>query len=241
MKYETDIVSLAREAGGVIDLLSLNSLKIPNARQKISYALKTGKLIRIGRGVYALPEKVDPFLAAKYSSPGYVSFHSALFYYKAVTEVPSTILVATKKLTRTFKVENFEVKEISVGKRFCGYIEKDTRVATRPKAIYDSLRRPDLSGGFSKVLYALWSMQFNGKEWDELLGYMKKFDRPGFFQRMGYLLSLLPAPGWVLQEIKNRCGDSKVYLYGKSKGKLVSEWNVIDNIGKGVLLSWMKG
>lgn len=224
----------------IADIETLKSL-FPNISQILNRLVKRGEIIRIKRGYYA-SVPFNPFKIAKYLSSGYVSFYSALYYYGVVSAVPSTIFIATRRISRERIIFDTEFKEVSIGRRFCGYIENDIRVATRAKAIYDSLRRPDLGGGFSRILAAIEEMHLNEDEWREILNYMRKFDRKSFFQRVGYLFSLLPStPKWVLKELKSKVSKVKVYLLGRSPGKFVKEWNVIDNVGKEVLLSWMRG
>jgi len=224
----------------IADMDTLKTI-FPNVSQILNTLIKKGEIVRIKRGYYAY-YPFDPFEVSRYLSYGYISFFSALYYYKAVTEIPTTIYIATKNISRSMRIKDVEFKEVALKKRFCGYVDKDSiRIATKAKAIYDSLRKPELSGGFGKVLFAINEMKLNTEEWKEFLNYVKKFERPGFCQRIGYLLSLIDTPSFILKELKNLSGRSKVYLYGRSSGKLVNEWNVVDNIGKEVLLSWMKG
>lgn len=238
MTDATDMLLYIQKAG-IVDISSLKSV-FPNAGVALTRLVKAGKLVRLKRGYYTTTP-FDPLEAAKYVSSGYVSFFSALYHYNAVSEVPSSVLIATRNNSRVREVYDTEFREVAIGKRFGGYIDEKIRIATRAKAVYDSFKRPDLSGGFSKLLGAVVELRLKKEEWKELLGYFKKFERPAAFQRMGYLLSLINTPEWVIEEFRERAGSAKVFLWGRSGGKLVRDWMVIDNVGKGVLLSWMKG
>ena len=236
-----NIVRMIEKAGGIVTYQELRSLGI--SRQLVSYYLRKGELVRISRGVYAVPELREPFLLAKYISPGYVSFYSALYYHKLADAPPSVIILATRGRSGKIEKMGFEFQEIAVGRRFCGYVDEErVRMATRAKTLYDSFRRPDLGGGYPLLLKAVYEARLREEEWEEFLGYIRKFDKPAFWQRVGYMLSLLEnVPDFVTDFLRSRV-RGYVYLDRTKKGgKLVKEWKVVDNIGREVLLSWMKG
>ena len=238
MTNVTDLLLYMREVG-VADIESLKSV-FPNVNVLLTRLVNSGRIARLKRGHYtSIP--FDPFKVAKFVSSGYVSFYSALYYYNAVDEVPATITIATRGISRKRVVFDTEFQEVSIGRRFRGYVDGEVRVATRAKAVFDSFKRPDLGGGFSRLLKALFEMKLKKNEWKEFIDYFNRFERPSSFQKMGYLLSLSNPPKWVIQTFERKAGASKVFLWGRSPGKLIKNWNVIDNIGRGVLLSWMKG
>jgi predicted transcriptional regulator of viral defense system len=208
----------------------------------LSRLVSSGKLVRVVRGLYVLPPVKDPFRLVRYLSSGYIAFYSALYVHKLADVPPTEILIATPGVTRTRVVGEVSFREVKYGERFCGFHDGEHRVSDLPKTIYDCFHRPELGGGFPVILKAVHNSGLDPGGWGEVLAYARRFDTPAFFQRLGYLLSLLPRPPeGVVDACRSRVGGSRVYLSGRGPGVFVREWNVVDNVGRGVLVSWMRG
>ncbi len=213
----------------------------------ISKMVKKSWLIRLRRGVYLITEPniknvEDPFIIAPYVFPGYVAFSSALYLHKLTDMYPFEIYVATRNESGTKKFGQFTFRGIAIKKRHKGSGRKGNYIVSSiPKTLYDCLKYPELAGGFEDVLEALYSANLTKKEWDMLLFYAKEFEKNAFFQRLGYLLELLPKKNENINRVIGICAKkvkSKIYLYKRKNGKYNKKWKIVDDIGKEMLISW---
>ncbi len=112
------------------------------------------------------------------------------------------------------------------------------KIASVEKCIYDSLLHMDKVDA-KAIMKALFYAKLDSK----LLLKISAGEDNAFFQRLGYLLSLLPRPNAERKVLLAFCAKRKksnTYLQGRSKGKYVKEWMIVDNICKEVLLSWLR-
>jgi predicted transcriptional regulator of viral defense system len=136
---------------------SLKSHLKQNPVPTIKYNQKTGKIIRLKRGVYVYASYTEKlryagryedyleFIANKLISPSYLSGEYMLSRYSILSESPSTLTSITQKTTRIIENEigNFSYSNIKE-QLFCGFlIEKKEEFtifkATKAKALFDFL------------------------------------------------------------------------------------------------------
>lgn len=248
---EQKIYFAARDAKeGVITLDVIKSWKLTDEatlRLIIHNMQKKGWLIRLKRGIYLIGElgKVvisDPFVISTYIFNGYVAFSSALYIHRLTDIIPFDIYVATESKIGIKVIGNYSFKALPLGKRAFGSEKLGNYVvSTVPKTIYDCLHKPLLAGGLPAVLKAIFEARMGRSQWKEFLYYAKRFEKDSFYQRLGYLLSLLPRKTPEIKEIILLCKKrvkSKTYLLGRKNGVYFKEWKIIDNEGRERLLSW---
>jgi len=80
-------------------------LRVPNGHASVSLARlrAAGLLVRLRRGVWALPDRVDPLalpecLTAPF--PAYVSLQSALYLHGMISQIPAVTYAVTLARTR---------------------------------------------------------------------------------------------------------------------------------------------
>lgn len=120
-----------------------------NVLCKIESEEKKGRLIRLKRGLYETDDKINPLLLANHIvSPSYISFETALSYYKMIPEMvyETTSASFNKQKTKTFKNQfgTFTYNDIPKNV-YSDAIIIDTSInygfiiATKEKAILDML------------------------------------------------------------------------------------------------------
>jgi predicted transcriptional regulator of viral defense system len=211
----------------------------------LSNMCKKGWLKRLRKGVYLVSKPgddsiPDPFLVSTYIFPGYNAFSSALYLHGLSDVLPFEIIVATRTESGKKELGQYSFRAVALKERHIGsMLLNNYRVSTIPKTIYDCLLSPDFCGGYQNVLKAINDAQMSQVEWSELFYYAGLFEGASFYQRLGYLLDILPkrkpedAISICLKHVK-----SNIYLHGRKKGKFISKWKLIDNVGKDTLLSW---
>ncbi len=200
--------------------------------------LKRGVYLVTDPSEYAIP---DPFIVSTYLFDGYNAFSSALYIHKLTDMVPFNVYVATKNKKQIKIIGEYSFEALPLGKRAFGSCRFNNYVVSNiPKTIYDCLHKPLLAGGLRAVLKAIYEANMKNEEWKEFL-YYAKIEKNAFYQRLGYLLDILPKKSPPIKEIINLCKKyihSITHLLGRSSGKYIKKWKIIDNVGKEKLLSW---
>ncbi len=239
MKIETKIKEYIEEA----EILSFDILKGFNLTSEkslrviLSNMVKKRAILSPKKGVY-VSRNFDPFKIATILEQGYISLTTAFYHYHFISEYPFTIYVASEKI-RNYKLGNYELiyfKAINFK-----YVNVKNKVALPEKAIYDSLKYYKIVP-LKKTLEAIYHAR--NINWDNFMRLISE-EKSSFFQRLGYLLSIMPKKNKKINEVIEFCRErirerSKIYLYERSKGVFIKEWSLIDNLGKKELLSWWK-
>ena len=121
-------------------------------------------------------------------------------------------------------------------RNYAGVEKGEYPIASIEKAISDSLMHLPLTS-FSMLAKVLFFAHIDSAKLIQLC------DAGGsaLFQRLGYLLSLLPKLNREKSKLLSFCRHkikATVYLSGRSSGTYVPEWKIIDNVGREVILSW---
>src|SRR3989338_10668414 len=121
-------------------LLSIDKQKAYN----IIKALKRKKAIeKIKNGMYALYDASEIVIGNRLNWPSYVSFWSALSYYKLTDNLPRTLYYASTKYKKVKEPYKYVV---ILKKRFFGYtMAGNITIAEKEKAIIDCLLFPKYS------------------------------------------------------------------------------------------------
>src|SRR3989338_9104745 len=178
--------------------------------------------------------EADPFMVATVLKPGYLSLGTALYLHHLIEEYPFTIYVASSG-KGSFRLGEHELHYFKA-KSYSGLVEKPYKMASVEKAIYDCLLHADLVGS-PKITKALHDSEISAKKFLAL----SKGEGNAFFQRLGYVLSLLPTRNREECKLMGYCRKkvrANAYLQGRGNGKYVHVWKLIDNVGEKVILSW---
>lgn len=112
MKHKDFLLEIYKNSQSVFVLKEISLLfpqiDYPNLRRKLSYYVKTGKILRLRKGIYA-KESFDPFeLANKLYTPSYLSFETVLKKEGIIFQESSGIFVASY-LTRKIECAGIEI------------------------------------------------------------------------------------------------------------------------------------
>ncbi len=128
------------------DIATYLNIKTDHASQILRRLTNSGHLINLKKGLWAIPDKLDPLALPNYllaPLPAYISFHSALYYRNVIDQIPTTIFVAT--LHKTVKIVT-PIATISAHQIqpdfFFGYTfdeKTGVKMATAEKALIDFL------------------------------------------------------------------------------------------------------
>jgi len=213
-----------------LSLTSENSLRVT-----LSKLVRNDEIYNPVRGVY-VAKSADPFWVATALYSGYISLSSAFYLHHLIDEYPFTVFIASGRRASLqmggheflyFKAKNY--LEVEKG----AY-----PVASVEKAIYDSLHHADLIG-YPRVTKALHDASISA----ERLLRICSGEKSAFFQRLGYLLSILPSRDKEKERLMRFCRKkvrANAYLQGRKNGRYIGEWKLIDNVGREVLLSWWR-
>ena len=161
-----------------------------NPQDKIRREVLSGVLYRINRTVYETDSNTEPYLlAASILSPSYLSFDFALSFYGLIPErvvsITSASLNVRKNKTYVNHFGRFEYSDIpaeafSEGLTYVGPEDRMVKIATREKAICDSLYK--------------WKVVKSVRQLKELMFLDKRIEEEEFkscdFQRMVRLARL---------------------------------------------------
>ena len=235
MKVATKLREYVKKAGitefNVLDSLGLTSQN--SLRVTLNRLVQANEFYNPTRGVY-VSKDADPFWVATALRPGYLSLGTALYLHHLIEEYPFTIFIASG-CKKSFRSGEHEIHYFKA-KNYLGVVGKPYKMASIEKTIYDCLVHADLVG-YAKIAKALHNARLSAKTFLSL----SKDESNAFFQRLGYILSLLHLHSKEKNKILEYCKKkvrTNVYLQGRIKGKYIQEWKLIDNVGEKVILSW---
>lgn len=238
--------ALSGSGGMLFDIAQIRSYGLCGEgmlRRALSSLVAKGRMTRIKKGLYLIGD-TDPFIAGPYMFNGYLAFSSALYVYRAFDERPSLIYVANASSSATRILEGMEIKGVALHRRALGMTRHEGYiVSTKAKTVYDSLYLPEDSGGYGRVLRGIAMLGMGRQDWDEFLSYVKRFEGPSFRRKAGYLFSVLNTAGaFVPRRVIDslRCQGGVTRLGQGRKGSYVREWNLVDYVGKEVLMGWVQ-
>lgn len=235
MKVATRLKEYVKEAVfAEFRVLASLGIASPNTlRVTLSRLVKAGEFYNPTRGVY-VSRDADPFAVATALRPGYLSLGTALYLHHLIDEYPFTIYVASGSRA-AFRLGEHELRYFKA-KSYSGLVEKPYKMASAEKAFYDCLLHADMVG-YAKIAKALYNSEISAGK----LIALSRGEGGAFFQRLGYVLSLLPKRDREKRKLMEHCRKmvrANAYLQGRSKGKYVPEWKLVDNVGEKVILSW---
>lgn len=225
----------------------------PRTREALlSYYTRTGRLLRIRRGLYAvLPPgsdprsyPVDPYLiAGKITADAVLSHHTALEYHgRAYTVWQHLVYTSSQPAnTLTFRAQTFRGTRFPTALQRAGTVHygvMDTeqkgvtiRVTTLERTLVDVLHRPRLGGGWEEIWRSLESVEFF--DIDEVVAYALLLNNATTCAKVGLFLEqhgdALMIDACHLGELRGRRPRQPHYLDRASRGagRLVPDWNLV--------------
>lgn len=217
-----------------------------------------GLLMRIKKGLYyIIPYEQDPqtfmpdwHLLTQYlvgDAKYYIGYYSAMQIHSLITQpaLKEQIVVNKQIKPSTLKIKNIPFQFIYHNeKHFFGekkmWIDNYNKVqcSDLEKTFIDSLFKPEYSGGITEIAKAL----FKSKEkidFEKLFNYAIKFDSLAVLKRLGYLLELLEIKTPIIQKLQKLKTNSYFLLEPShpKEGKMLSHWNIQENLDKQSILS----
>jgi predicted transcriptional regulator of viral defense system len=218
----------------------------------LAYYQKTGKVIRIQRGLYAVippgtdPDAypVDPFLiAGKLTPDAVISHHSALEFHgyaysirELFTYLTSHPIKSLRFRSHTFRGTKFPVALFRAGKEKYGVIRADRagmdiQVTGLERTLVDVLDRPQLSGSWEEIWRSLGSVEFF--DLDMVIEYAHLLGNATTGAKVGYLLQQrresLMVEEHHLNKLRSLRPRQPHYLdrTKRQSGRFIPEWNLI--------------
>ena len=98
--------------------------------------------------------------------------------------------------------------------------------------------KPDYAGGITEIAKALYKSR-DKIDFTKLLDYSDRFDSLAVTKRLGYLLELLQIQTPVIDTLQKKVTKSYFPLEPShpKEGKLLSRWNIQENIDRQSILS----
>jgi predicted transcriptional regulator of viral defense system len=231
-KSEQRLLELLPE--GVFNVNEL-SARVP-LRYRIELLARLAKkkaVQRIKKGVYFQSRGVEGRLelALGLHPDGYLGFLTALKHYKIINEELSRVFVVTEKASGIKNFDGFDVQLIPMHSDFYGIVQEGrVRWSTKAKTLFDCLKKPNVVGGYQRVLSAVGLLQSN-QDWKEFLYYLTNSSSKSFRQKTGFLLQGR-APEWFLKKLEKSNGKKVVarLAWGKEKG-FDKRWGVYYGAG----------
>ena len=211
-----------------LSLTSENSLRVT-----LNRLVKSGEIYNPIKGTY-VSKNADMFWVACQLHQGYISLSTAFYLHHLIEEFPFTVFIASN-VRKSVQMGNMEFIYFKAH-NYAGIEKGDYPLASVEKAISDSLLHLSLTN-FAMLAKVLYYADINSGKLIRLCG----AENSASFQRLGYLLSLLPKLDKEKSKLLSFCRKkikANAYLSGKCSGTYVPEWKIIDNIGKEVILSW---
>jgi predicted transcriptional regulator of viral defense system len=158
------IKAMAQPVFQTADVMLVLDIQKSHASKLLERLAHHGHVIRLKRGLWAIPESIDPLALVPYLTapfPSYVSLQSALYYHDMISQIPEVIYCVSLARTRTYEtpVATISVHHIP-GSFFFGYEERGehhVRMALPEKALLDALY---LSQSRSRLFAILPEVEF---------------------------------------------------------------------------------
>lgn len=209
------------------------------------FSLKNKHILEsIQKGKYLLKDKIpgnEFMIANSLTSPSYISFWSALSYYGWTEQQIISIQLVSINQFKEFQFGTHKVEVITfASSRFYGYkYISNFSIATKEKAVIDSLSKFELVGGlqeFSKCLKNAWD-ELDKKT---LINFLIRFKNRSMNSRFGFLiekLNLKISENYINRLLDNcSVGFIKLEPSRPKSGNYNKKWKIIENSREGVEL-----
>lgn len=214
---------------------------------------KTNKLLHPQRGIYVAvpPTKIndDSFqpdkylIASKIQKPYYLGYHTALEMYGCAYSSynQAYIVVPSNKKFRAFEFKHIRYQPVfhshsHIGLKKMNYKNQKISVSSPSKTFLDCINHPTYAGGWEECLKSLESL--TGVNETDLKQLLNTIGKDMLFRKTGLILNLLDDNPYyqgllstLKKYLKEKMGNSPMYLMQGVKSKLDKEWNLYVPIG----------
>jgi predicted transcriptional regulator of viral defense system len=236
----------------------LNTSSKDSVKKLLSDMTKRGLLMRIKEGIYyIIPYDQDPeafmpdwHLLVPYlvgETDYYIGYYSAMQIHSLITQpaLKEQIVVDKQIKPATLKIKGIPFQFIYHNeKHFFGakktWVDSFNKIlcSDLEKTLIDALFKPEYAGGITEIAKAIHKSK-DKIDFKKLLEYTKKFDSKAVTKRLGYLLELLDIQYEIVQNLQQQ--ETKSYFLLEpshpKQGKMISRWNIQENIDKQSILS----
>ena len=224
----------------------------------LSDMTRRGLLMRIKKGLYyiipyeqnAKTFMPDWHLLAQYlvgDAKYYIGYYSAMQIHSLITQpaLKEQIVVNKQIKPSVLKIKNIPFQFIYHNeKHFFGekktWIDSYNKVlcSDLEKTFVDTLFKPQYAGGITEIAKAL-NKSREKIDYKKLLEYILKFDSLVVAKRLGYLLELLKIQTSIITQLQNLKTKSYFLLEPShpKQGKMISRWNIQENLDNQSILS----
>ena len=161
------IKAMAQPVFRTADIMVALNIQKSYASKLLDRLAQHGHVMRLKRGLWALPENLEPLALVPHLTapfPSYVSLQSALYYHDMVSQIPDVIYCISLGRTRTYSAPMATVSVHHIPNSFFfGYEEMGgfrVRMAVPEKALLDTLY---LSQSRSRLFAFLPEVEFPPK------------------------------------------------------------------------------
>jgi len=128
------------------DIVALLNQSTTTVSKALARLAAHNHLIRLNKGLWAMPEKIEPFMLPEYLTapyPSYISLQTALHYHGIIEQIPENIYAVSIGRTNFFQtpIANISVHHLPPALYF-GYEtvgKNNIKMATSEKALFDFL------------------------------------------------------------------------------------------------------
>lgn len=227
-------------------------------RELLTDMAKRGLLMRVKEGLYyIIPYDQDPesfmpdwHLLTQYlvgDATYYIGYYSAMQIHSLITQpsLKEQIVVNKQIKPAMLNIKGIPFQFIYHNeKHFFGakktWIDSFNKIqcSDLEKTFIDALFKPEYAGGITEIAKAIYKSK-DKIDFKKLLEYTEKFDSQAVTKRLGYLLELLDIQHEIVQKLKLRNTKSYFLLEPShpKQGKMISRWNIQENIDKQSILS----
>jgi predicted transcriptional regulator of viral defense system len=178
------------------DIVALSNQSTTTISKSLARLAKDNHLIRLHKGLWAIPENIEPFMLPEHLTapfPSYISLQSALYHHGMIEQIPDTVYAVSISRTKIFSTP---IAKISIHHLppalFFGYdtIGKNAvKIATPEKALFDFFYlQPAKTRLFSNLPELEIPHAFNRKIFKQWLNKIKSPQRRIMLQRLFDLL-----------------------------------------------------
>lgn len=143
---QTKLLSLKQPVFQTSDAAICLNIRFEHASKVLERLAKSGFLIRLMRGKWAIAGQIDPLIIPEYLTapfPSYISLQTALYYHGMISQIPSVIYAVSLSRTRRYETPMgvFSIHHLQPD-FFFGFDMKtkmDIKIASAEKALLDIL------------------------------------------------------------------------------------------------------
>lgn len=221
------------------------------ANNLLALHLSSGRLLRVRRGLYAVPPRgvepaaadVDPYLvASRLSDDAVVAYHAALQFHGKAYSLWRKFHYFTKRRARPFTFRDREfvpvqapaalraLPDLGGGIREVRHAGGLVRVTSLERTLVDVLDAPDKGGGWEEIWRSLEMVEFF--DLDAVIAYVRNLGSALAAARVGFFLDQHRET--LMVEDKHLDGfralapaQPRYFDRRREPGKLVSAWNLV--------------